>query len=104
PNASVIRLPNHGPNPARNHILEHASHRYVLLVDDDVLFGPNVLDPMISYMIADPRCGTVMPRIVFHRDPEVIQYGDIRPHFLGEVSICNGGKRLTEADESEVVT
>lgn len=104
PDARIKRLPNEGPNPARNYILDHARHRYALLVDDDVVFEPSVLIPMVARMISDPRCGTVMPRIVYHQNPETVQYGDIRPHFLGEVAIRNGGRRSDDLPSEEFVT
>jgi GT2 family glycosyltransferase len=104
PGTRVERLPNRGPNPARNYILDHARHRYALLVDDDVVFEPDTLAPMVRRMLRDPGCGTVMPRVVFHQDPETVQYGDIRPHFLGEVAIRNGGTAAAELDDRDLVT
>ncbi|MFN2432179.1 MAG: glycosyltransferase family 2 protein [Gemmatimonadota bacterium] len=92
PGARLIRLAkNEGPNPARNLILRTAAHRHVLLVEDDVLFEPGALRGLVAAMTADPRCGIAMGRILF-ADSGAIQYSDIHPHFLGEVTIRNQGK------------
>lgn len=103
PGARLVRLPNRGPNPARNQVLRLAAHRYVLLVDDDVIFGPDSVRPLVERMRSDPLCGLAMPRIVFHRDPDTLQYGNGWPHFLGEVSSLNGGKSLKSLSTEEIV-
>ena len=67
-------LPRRGLAEHRQFLLDHASGRYALFLDDDVLCEPDLLERLLEVML-DQQCGFVgMPLVgLSHLD-------DVRPH------------------------
>ena len=94
----IVRMKtNLGACTARNVGMRAAKHRWVLLVDNDVVMEPGVLG-RLSQAICDNE-GAVMaqPRSVFKSDPTRIHYDGGDFHYAGLISLHNFGAPRTGA-------
>lgn len=82
---------NVGACTARNVGMRGAKYRFVLLVDNDVVLEPNVLERLRAEMAARPDAVMAQPRSVYESDPSRIHYdgGDI--HYAGLISLHHFG-------------
>lgn len=93
---------NVGACIARNVGMRAAKYRFVLLVDNDVVLEPNVLERLQSEMCARPDAVMAQPRSVYKDDPSRIHYdgGDI--HYAGLISLHNFGADRASAGSPDV--
>ena len=66
--AVYIKTPaNLGFGAANNIVLRQAVHRssFCLVLNPDISFGENVLDPLIEFLGSNPEIGLAMPRILY---------------------------------------
>lgn len=96
--ARVIELPvNAGPCPARNAGLEAARNDWVLLVDNDAVLEPDVLERLVAAAREHPQAALLQPRSVFADNPERVHYDGGAFHYVGLFSLRNFGLPLAEA-------
>lgn len=88
---------NVGPATARNVGLRAAKHRFVLLLDNDVILAPDTLTKLRAAM--DARADLVMaqPRAVYKSDPSRVHYDGGGLHYAGLITLRNSGVPLAEA-------
>jgi GT2 family glycosyltransferase len=75
-----------GTNAGIRHALERGAELVVLLNNDTVV-DPRSLSYMIDQLDADPRCGVVVPKILYTNPPELIWYAG------GKISFWTGSMR-----------
>jgi len=99
PEARLIELAeNRGPCPARNAGLREARHGWVLLVDNDAVLAPDVLEKLERAALAHPRAALVQPRSVFASEPSRVHYDGGGLHYVGLFSLRNFHRPLAEAE------
>ena len=93
---------NRGPCPARNRGLEEAQGEWVLLVDNDAVLAPGVLEKLIAAARERPGTALVQPRSVFDAQPDVVHYDGGSFHYVGLFSLRNYGVPLSQAEGGRV--
>jgi GT2 family glycosyltransferase len=76
--ADIIRLPDNlgvpgGYNAGIRAALE-GNAEYILLLNNDVILRPGLIDALLPAFDAVPRLGTVTPIITYHHDPNLIWF------------------------------
>lgn len=85
PDVRVRRIArNDGPDPGRNLGIRETPHRYVFLMDADVLVQPETIQRLRAAMDEDPRIKIGSPIVVHEGDPATIQYAGGSLHFICE--------------------
>lgn len=85
PGADYVRLDrNDGPSPGRNVGIRHASSRYVLLMDADVMIEPDAVQMLHTEMERDSTIAIGSPVVVYEDRPDVIQYAGTDLHYICE--------------------
>jgi GT2 family glycosyltransferase len=93
---------NRGPCPARNRGLEEAKGAWVLLVDNDAVLAPDVVEKLVAAARERPGSALVQPRSVFDADPSVVHYDGGGFHYVGLFSLRNFGVPLASAEGARV--
>jgi GT2 family glycosyltransferase len=88
---------NVGPATARNVGLRAAKHRFVLLLDNDVILAPDTLTKLRAALDARPDLAMVQPRAVYKSDPTRVHYDGGGLHYAGLITLRNSGVALAEA-------
>lgn len=97
PDVEVLNYPeNRGPNPARNYAIQNATSPLVLLVDDDAVLGENCIAELIDAYRQYPHAAVWSPRIMYHDQPELIQFEGTSIHYLAEAVILNGDRHIDD--------
>jgi GT2 family glycosyltransferase len=94
---------NDGPCPARNRALELARNEWVLLVDNDAVLAPDVLEKLVAAARARADAALVQPRSVFADRPDVVHYDGGSFHYAGLFSLRNFSVPLAQAQGRGVV-
>jgi hypothetical protein len=95
PTVRVIKLDeNQGPGVARNVGYKSASCNLILFMDNDVMLTPDCTDRLIETLNDNPHAALVMPRVLYARDKNIIQYDGAYSHFLGLMILNNANKPL----------
>ena len=90
PDVRIVRLPrNMGPGPARNAGLQATNSRMVVFIDNDVLLSRTCVARLMDAMVRHPGSAAVMPRIFYHRNPDLIQFDGAYSHYLGLMILSN---------------
>ena len=98
PRAQVLVMKeNNGPCPARNAGLRAANHPWVLLVDNDAVLEPDVLEKLALAAQSRPDACLVQPRSVFAAEPGRVHYDGGGLHYVGLFSLRNFYTPLAEA-------
>jgi len=98
PRAQVLVMKeNNGPCPARNAGLRAANHAWVLLVDNDAVLEPDVLEKLAHAAQSRPDVCLVQPRSVFAAEPGRVHYDGGGLHYVGLFSLRNFYTPLAEA-------
>ena len=88
----VVRMKsNVGACAARNVGMRVARHRWVLLVDNDVVMEPGVLRRLCQAVRDNEGAVMAQPRSVFKDDPSKIHYDGGDLHYAGLISLHNFG-------------
>jgi len=88
---------NVGAATARNVGMRAAKHRFVLLVDNDVVLAPDTLTKLRAALEADPGLAMVQPRSVYKAEPTRVHYDGGSFHYAGLIALRNMGQPLSEA-------
>lgn len=80
---------NEGPSPARNEGLRAARNRWVLLVDNDAVLEPDVLEKLVAAARLHPDAALLQPRSVFAARPDEVHYDGGEFHYVGLFSLRN---------------
>lgn len=97
PGIEIINYPeNRGPNPARNLAITESINDLVLLVDDDAVLEENCIAELVNAAQIYPESAIWSPRIVYHRQKDLIQLEGARLHYLGETILISGDTPLDE--------
>lgn len=75
---------NLGPNPARNLAINEASTKYLFLIDDDVEVKENTIKLLFMELKDKSDVALVSPIVLYGNNKELIQYSNIKLHFLCE--------------------
>jgi GT2 family glycosyltransferase len=94
---------NDGPCPARNLGLERSRNRWVLLLDNDAVLAPDVLEKLERALLERPDAVLAQPRSVYASEPTRVHYDGGAPHYVGLFSLRNFGVPLAQAQGSGVV-
>ncbi len=98
PEFRVIELgSNLGPAAARNRALREARTRLVLLLDNDVVPGPDGLRRLLAAL--GPGVAAVCPRALLEADPARIHYDGAHFHYVGLFALRNFYGALETAGE-----
>lgn len=98
---TVVRMKtNLGACTARNVGMRAAKHRWVLLVDNDVVMEPGVLGRLCGAICDNEGAVMAQPRSVFKDDPTRIHYDGGDFHYAGLISLHNFGKPRVDAPNS----
>jgi GT2 family glycosyltransferase len=98
PSVRVIELEeNRGPAVSRNVALREARSDLVLLVDSDVSLAPGCSDRLVEALREHPNAAVAMPRVLYARDQDRIQYDGADHHFIGLMSLHNRDVPLSES-------
>lgn len=104
PRARVLALrENRGPCPARNAGLRAARHRWVLLLDNDVVLEPGALAEMLRAAATREDVALVQPRSVLASDPGRVHYDGGSLHYAGLFALRNFYAPLERAEGRGVV-
>lgn len=102
PHVRVVRCEhNTGCSGGRNRQLAAASHRLVMIVDDDVVLDRACLEQLVKAMRDHPDASIWSPRACYEHDRGLIQSDGSCLHYLGEAVLINADRRLdgrTSAD------
>ena len=75
PEVELIKLnQNHGFAEGYNRGLKQIDHKYVVLINSDVMVEENWLDPIVDLMEKDSSIGACMPKIMSLEEPEKFEY------------------------------
>ncbi len=69
PRIVLLEQENGGPAAARNTAIQHASGRYLAILDSDDLWMPNYLESMLAIFKADEKIDFAFPNAEFFGDP-----------------------------------
>ena len=94
---------NVGPATARNVGLRAAKHRFVLLLDNDVVLAPDTLTKLRAAMDAREDLVMAQPRAVYKSDPTRVHYDGGALHYAGLITLRNSGVPLAEAAGQGIV-
>jgi len=84
PNVRLLELPeNKGPGAARNAGIAGAANDLILFQDNDVRLQPGCPEQLLAILAQKPAAAIAVPRVLYERDPEIIQYEGADCHFLG---------------------
>lgn len=83
---------NVGPCIARNVGMRAAQYRFILLVDNDVVLEPNVVERLRDELARRPDAVMAQPRSVFKSDPGRIHYDGGKLHYAGLISLYHFGE------------
>src|SRR5688572_17999857 len=104
PEARIVALErNEGPCPARNRGLELSRNEWVLLVDNDAVLAPDVLEKLERAALSRPDAALVQPRSVVDADPSTVHYDGGALHYCGLFSLRNFFRPLARAEGQGVV-
>lgn len=102
PGIRVIPLAeNRGPAVARNVALAEARTDLAVLVDSDVVLARGCATRLVEALARDTDAAVAMPRVLYARERERIQYDGADPHFLGLMSLHH--RDVPVADSSDDV-
>lgn len=59
--------------------LNHATGEYILMINNDTELIPGFIKQLIAEMAAHPEIGILSPLILYHDDPDIIQYAGYTP-------------------------
>jgi len=59
--------------------LKHASGEYILMINNDTELIPGFIEQLIAEMSAHPEIGILSPLILYHDDPDIVQYAGYTP-------------------------
>ncbi|MGC1308910.1 MAG: glycosyltransferase [Phormidesmis sp.] len=97
PQVEVLNYPeNKGPNPARNFALKESPNSLVMLVDDDAVLEDNCIAELVVAAQKYPNGAVWSPRIVYHDQPDLIQFEGAYIHYLTEAILVSGDTPLEE--------
>lgn len=83
PDVRIVLMPHLGrPNAVRTVALQAASHRYVLLSDNDIRFAPGAIQPLMDALRRLPDAAVCTPLVVSDEDPTEIMARSRPLHFL----------------------
>ncbi|MEZ6014110.1 MAG: glycosyltransferase family 2 protein [Planctomycetota bacterium] len=94
---------NVGASIARNVGLRAAKHRFVLLVDNDVILAPDTLTKLRAVMDAREDLVMLQPRAVYKSDPTRVHYDGGALHYGGLISLRNSGAPLASVQSAGAV-
>ena len=94
PKVRVVAMErNEGPCPVRNRGLREAQHALVLQVDSDIVLHPECVAQLVAEYerTHDPEqpVAIVMPRAVFHHEPNRVHYDGGWFHYVGVMVLPN---------------
>jgi GT2 family glycosyltransferase len=93
PEARLLRLPeNRGPGAARNAGFDAAAGDWLLFLDNDVAPLPGAIQRLRAALEAEPAAVLAMPRILYRRQPDTVQYDGAGSHVLGLVAPQGNGQ------------
>lgn len=92
---------NVGPGAARNLGMRRALSQWVLVLDNDVVLGPDVLERLLA--AREPGVAVVQPRSVFRHEPQRVHYDGGSLHYAGLVALRNFYVPRAEAEGSGIV-
>ena len=99
PGVRVLPLErNEGPCPARNRGLAEVGGEWVLLVDNDAVLGPDVLEKLERAALAQPDAAVLQPRSVVDGDPATVHYDGGELHYCGLFALRNFFRPLAQAE------
>ncbi len=99
----ILRMrSNVGACTARNVGMRAARYRWVLLLDNDVVMEPNVLQRLSESIAERPGAVMAQPRSVFKDDPARIHYDGGDLHYVGLISLHHFGELRATADSPPV--
>jgi GT2 family glycosyltransferase len=84
PDVRIVSMPDHTGRPAavRNEALRAATHRYVLLCDNDVHLAPDAVQHLVATMQSHVDAAVCSGVVVFEDDPHSIQMRAHPLHYL----------------------
>ena len=101
PHARIVELDaNEGPCPARNAGLERARNPWVVLVDNDAVLTPDVLEKLERAALSDREAVLIQPRSVYADEPDRVHYDGGALHYAGLFSLRNFGVPVRTAMQS----
>ncbi len=74
-------------NVVRNAGIKAASHDHVMLMDNDVTFGPDVFPRLLEVLVSWPDAAAASPRLQYSDDNHAIYWDGGKLHYLG-ASVC----------------
>lgn len=84
PDVKLLVLPqNNGPGAARNAGIAAAHNDLILFQDNDVQLGRGCPERLLAVLTEKPAASIAVPRVLYERDPQTIQYEGADCHFLG---------------------
>ena len=95
---------NTGPAGARNAGYGAATCDLILFQDNDVRLEPECAATLYSRLQTKPGALLVAPRVLYERDPAMIQYDSADCHILGLMAPRNADRMSAEIDTSCVAT
>jgi GT2 family glycosyltransferase len=99
PHVKIIRLSkNKGPGAARNAGFAAATFDLILFQDNDVRLQMGCTEQLLSVLEQESRALLVAPRVVYERNPDVVQYDSADCHFLGLMALRNCNCSAVQAD------
>lgn len=88
---------NRGPGRARNVGYQAAICDLILFLDNDVSLAPDCPDRLLEELAANPRVSVAMPRVLYAKTRDMIQYDGAEAHFLGLMSLHHSNLSMHSA-------
>lgn len=79
--------------------LSHCKGDYIFFINNDTEVEPDLLDPIIPWIVSKKNLGIVSPKLCYFHDKSMLQYAGATP--MSGVSIRNEGIGWKEKDEGQ---
>jgi len=70
----ILSKENLGFAGGNNLAIQQAKGDYILLLNNDTLVPPGLLEPLVNLLAAEPAVGIVSPKIYYYDQPQMLQY------------------------------
>lgn len=95
---------NDGPGAARNAGFKLARNDIILFQDNDICLLPDTVEKLLEVINREKGPLIAAPRVLYHQQPEIIQYDSADCHVLGMMTLRNTNQFSSAVSQESVTT